>query len=143
MRCYKCQRYGHGKDRCKKPAAVCGRCGKGGQLNVTVQLIPIVSTAKETMQPAARPVRSFWKNKPFFVTKLRMAVRFSKPVRQLWLNSIKRFQHENLLVPSSPSFEQSQQRPPRMAAEVSLLPCPREKSQDRFSGSQSPESSRT
>ncbi|GFO14939.1 RNA-directed DNA polymerase from mobile element jockey [Plakobranchus ocellatus] len=22
MRCYKCQRYGHGKDRCKKPAAV-------------------------------------------------------------------------------------------------------------------------
>ncbi|GFO18977.1 RNA-directed DNA polymerase from mobile element jockey [Plakobranchus ocellatus] len=30
MRCYKCQRYGHGKDRCKKPAAVCVRCGKGG-----------------------------------------------------------------------------------------------------------------
>ncbi|GFO03549.1 RNA-directed DNA polymerase from mobile element jockey [Plakobranchus ocellatus] len=30
MRSYKCQRYGHGKDRCKKPAAVCVRCGKGG-----------------------------------------------------------------------------------------------------------------
>ncbi|GFO00317.1 poly(a) RNA polymerase, mitochondrial [Plakobranchus ocellatus] len=30
MRCYKCQRYGHGKDRCKKPAAVCVGCGKGG-----------------------------------------------------------------------------------------------------------------
>ncbi|GFO13713.1 RNA-directed DNA polymerase from mobile element jockey [Plakobranchus ocellatus] len=29
MCCYKCQRYGHGKDRCKKPAAVCVRCGKG------------------------------------------------------------------------------------------------------------------
>ncbi|GFO37226.1 RNA-directed DNA polymerase from mobile element jockey [Plakobranchus ocellatus] len=30
MRCYKCQHYGHDKDRCKKPAAVCVRCGKGG-----------------------------------------------------------------------------------------------------------------
>ncbi|GFO47975.1 nucleic-acid-binding protein from mobile element jockey [Plakobranchus ocellatus] len=32
MRCYKCQRYGHGKDRCKKPAAVCVRCGMGGHV---------------------------------------------------------------------------------------------------------------
>ncbi|GFN74857.1 Gag-like protein [Plakobranchus ocellatus] len=32
MRCYKCQRYGHGKDRCKKPAAVCVRCGNGGHV---------------------------------------------------------------------------------------------------------------
>ncbi|GFO24244.1 RNA-directed DNA polymerase from mobile element jockey [Plakobranchus ocellatus] len=32
MRCYKCQRYGHGKDRCKKPAAVCVRFGKGGHV---------------------------------------------------------------------------------------------------------------
>ncbi|GFO22148.1 hypothetical protein PoB_004865300 [Plakobranchus ocellatus] len=79
------------------------------------------------MQPAARPVRSSWKNKPFFVTKLRMVVRFSKPVRQLLLNSIKRFQPELLLVPSNLSFEQSQQRSPRMAAEVPLLPRPRRK----------------
>ncbi|GFN98583.1 RNA-directed DNA polymerase from mobile element jockey [Plakobranchus ocellatus] len=32
MRCYKCQRYGHGKDRCKKPAAVCVRCDKDGHV---------------------------------------------------------------------------------------------------------------
>ncbi|GFO17358.1 Pol-like protein [Plakobranchus ocellatus] len=32
MCCYKCQRYGHGKDRCKKPAAVCVRGGKGGRV---------------------------------------------------------------------------------------------------------------
>ncbi|GFO25204.1 nucleic-acid-binding protein from mobile element jockey [Plakobranchus ocellatus] len=32
MRFYECQRYGHGKDRCKKPAAVCVRCGKGGHV---------------------------------------------------------------------------------------------------------------
>ncbi|GFO19452.1 nucleic-acid-binding protein from mobile element jockey [Plakobranchus ocellatus] len=32
MRCYKCQRYGHGMDRGKKPAAVCLRCGKGGHV---------------------------------------------------------------------------------------------------------------
>ncbi|GFN99229.1 nucleic-acid-binding protein from mobile element jockey [Plakobranchus ocellatus] len=32
MRCYKCQRYGHGKDRCKKPAAVYVRCDKGGHV---------------------------------------------------------------------------------------------------------------
>ncbi|GFO13719.1 ubiquitin-protein ligase e3b [Plakobranchus ocellatus] len=29
---YKCQHYGHGKDRCKKPAAVCVRCGKGSHV---------------------------------------------------------------------------------------------------------------
>ncbi|GFN92607.1 hypothetical protein PoB_001911300 [Plakobranchus ocellatus] len=91
------------------------------------------------MQPAARPVRSSWKNKPFFVTKLRMAVRFSKPVRQLWLNSIKRFQHELLLVPSSPSFERSLQRSPRMAAELPLLPRPREKKAQRDSPAPSPQ----
>ncbi|GFN96532.1 hypothetical protein PoB_002303800 [Plakobranchus ocellatus] len=61
-----------------------------------------------------------------------MAVRFSKPVRQLWLNSIKRFQHKLLLVPSSPSFEQSQQRSPRIAAEVPLLPRPRGKKPRRI-----------
>ncbi|GFN82016.1 sodium-coupled monocarboxylate transporter 2 [Plakobranchus ocellatus] len=97
MRCYKCQRYGHGKFRCKKPAAVCVRCGKGGHVEC---------------------------------------------VRQLWLNSIKRFQHEHLLVPSRPSFERSQQRSPRMATEVPLLPRPRGKNPERFTGSQSPESSR-
>ncbi|GFN95423.1 nucleic-acid-binding protein from mobile element jockey [Plakobranchus ocellatus] len=32
MRCSKCQRYGHGNDRCKKPAVVCVRCGKGGHV---------------------------------------------------------------------------------------------------------------
>ncbi|GFO49475.1 proteasome subunit beta type [Plakobranchus ocellatus] len=32
MHCYKCQCYGYGKDRCKKPAAVCVRCGKGGHV---------------------------------------------------------------------------------------------------------------
>ncbi|GFO04460.1 nucleic-acid-binding protein from mobile element jockey [Plakobranchus ocellatus] len=32
MRCYKCQHYGHGKDKCKKPAAVCVRCGKSGHI---------------------------------------------------------------------------------------------------------------
>ncbi|GFO45335.1 hypothetical protein PoB_007184000 [Plakobranchus ocellatus] len=100
--------------------------------NVTVRLIPIMSTAEETMQPAARPVQSSWKNKPFFVTKLRMAVRFSKPVRQLWLKSIKRFQPVLMLVPSRPSFERSQQRSPRMAAEVPLLPRPRGKKPRRI-----------
>ncbi|GFO31662.1 hypothetical protein PoB_005816700 [Plakobranchus ocellatus] len=79
------------------------------------------------MQPAARPVQSSLKNKPFFATKLRMAVHFSNPVRQLWLKSIKRFQREHLLVPSNLSFERSQQRSPRMAAEVPLLPRPRGK----------------
>ncbi|GFO14930.1 hypothetical protein PoB_004143500 [Plakobranchus ocellatus] len=74
-------------------------------LNVTVLLIYIVSIAEETMQPAARPVRSSWKNKPFFITKLRMAVHFSKPVRQLWLESIKRFQPLLMAVLSRPSFE--------------------------------------
>ncbi|GFO05411.1 RNA-directed DNA polymerase from mobile element jockey [Plakobranchus ocellatus] len=84
------------------------------------------------MQPAARPFQSSWKNKPFFVTKLRIAVRFSKPVRQLWSNSIKRFQREHLLVPSSVSFERSQERSPRMAAEVTLLPHPRGKKPRRI-----------
>ncbi|GFO23031.1 hypothetical protein PoB_004953600 [Plakobranchus ocellatus] len=107
--------------------------------NVTVRLTPIASTAKETIQPAARPVRISWKNKPFFATKLRMAVHFSKPVRQLLLNSIKRFQPELLLVPSNLSFERSQQRSPRMAAEVPLLPRPKGKKSQKDSPAPSPQ----
>ncbi|GFO07266.1 RNA-directed DNA polymerase from mobile element jockey [Plakobranchus ocellatus] len=95
------------------------------------------------MQPAARPAQSSWKNKPFFVTKLRMAVPFSKPVRQLWLKSNKRFQREHLQVPSSLKFELSQQRSPRMATEVPLLHRQRAKSLEGFFRSQSPESSRS
>ncbi|GFO50021.1 RNA-directed DNA polymerase from mobile element jockey [Plakobranchus ocellatus] len=84
------------------------------------------------MQPAARPVGSSWKNKPFFATKLRRAVHFSKPIRQFFFKSIKRFQSEHLLVPSNLSFERSQQRSPRIAAEVPLLPRPRGKKPRRI-----------
>ncbi|GFN98876.1 hypothetical protein PoB_002538200 [Plakobranchus ocellatus] len=84
------------------------------------------------MQPAAIPVRTSWKNKPFFATKLRMAVHFCKHVRQLLLKSIKRFQREHLLVPPSLSSERSQQRSPRMAAEVPLLPRPKGKNPRRI-----------
>ncbi|GFN83074.1 nucleic-acid-binding protein from mobile element jockey [Plakobranchus ocellatus] len=41
MRCYKCQRHGHGKDRCKKPAAVCVRCGKGGHVECDCSADPL------------------------------------------------------------------------------------------------------
>ena len=30
MRCFKCHRFGHGKDRCRRENAACARCGKGG-----------------------------------------------------------------------------------------------------------------
>ena len=30
MRCFKCHRFGHGKDRCRKETSACARCGKGG-----------------------------------------------------------------------------------------------------------------
>ncbi|GFN82814.1 RNA-directed DNA polymerase from mobile element jockey [Plakobranchus ocellatus] len=132
MRCYKCQGYGHGKDRCKEPAAVCVRCAKGGHVERDCSADPYCVNRRGDHAAAARPVRSSWKNKPFFVTKLRMAVRFSKPVRQLWLKSIKRFQPVLMLVPSRPSFERSQQRFPRMAAEVPLLPRPRGKKPRRI-----------
>ena len=28
MRCFKCHKFGHGKDKCRRANAVCGRCGK-------------------------------------------------------------------------------------------------------------------
>ncbi|GFO04502.1 RNA-directed DNA polymerase from mobile element jockey [Plakobranchus ocellatus] len=40
MHCYKCQRYGHGKDRCKKPAAVCVGCGKGSHVECNCSADP-------------------------------------------------------------------------------------------------------
>ncbi|GFN96531.1 nucleic-acid-binding protein from mobile element [Plakobranchus ocellatus] len=58
MRCYKCQRYGHGKDRCKKPAAVCVRCGKGGHVEHDCSAEPHCVNCRGAMQPAARPVPS-------------------------------------------------------------------------------------
>ena len=27
MRCFKCHKFGHGKDKCRRPNALCGRCG--------------------------------------------------------------------------------------------------------------------
>ncbi|GFN93763.1 Zinc-dependent peptidases, insulinase domain-containing protein [Plakobranchus ocellatus] len=43
MRRYKCERYGHGKDRCKKPAVVCDRyVARVVMSNVTVRLISTV-----------------------------------------------------------------------------------------------------
>ncbi|GFO07499.1 hypothetical protein PoB_003400400 [Plakobranchus ocellatus] len=64
------------------------------------------------MQPAAR---SYWKNKPFFVTKLRMAVRFNKPVSSPWASA------SPMECPPSPSKPQ----PPSK----SCLPPPAEKPQ--------------
>ncbi|GFO27379.1 hypothetical protein PoB_005388400 [Plakobranchus ocellatus] len=77
------------------------------------------------MQPATRPAQSSKKNTPFFATRLRMAVRFRKPVRQLWLKSIKRLQPEDMVVLSNFNLERSQQRLPWIAVEVPLLPHPR------------------
>ena len=28
LRCFKCHKFGHGKDKCRRPNALCGRCGK-------------------------------------------------------------------------------------------------------------------
>ena len=28
MRCFKCHKFGHGKDKCRRPNSLCGRCGK-------------------------------------------------------------------------------------------------------------------
>ena len=28
MRCFKCHKFGHGKDKCRRPNALCGLCGK-------------------------------------------------------------------------------------------------------------------
>ncbi|GFN80771.1 hypothetical protein PoB_000727700 [Plakobranchus ocellatus] len=52
---------------------------------------------------------------------------------------MKRFQREHLLVPSNLSFERSQQRSPRMAAEVPLLPRPRGKKAQKDSPAPSPQ----
>ncbi|GFR64733.1 Gag-Pol polyprotein [Elysia marginata] len=28
MRCFKCHRYGHGSEKCRRPEAICARCGR-------------------------------------------------------------------------------------------------------------------
>ncbi|GFN91188.1 RNA-directed DNA polymerase from mobile element jockey [Plakobranchus ocellatus] len=118
MRCYKCQRYGHGKDRCNKPAAVCVRCGKGGHVERDCLADPHCVNCRGDHAASSKTCPKFLEEQAILRYKAEMAVRFSKPLRQLLLNSIKRFQPELLLVPSNLSFERSQQRSPRMAAEV-------------------------
>ncbi|GFN87876.1 hypothetical protein PoB_001438200 [Plakobranchus ocellatus] len=91
------------------------------------------------MQRAARLAQSSWKNKPFFVTELRMAVRFSKPVKQLWLKSIKRFQPVLMLVP----LRQLRTKPPALPKDGGKgAPSAPPKKKKAQKDSPSPESSR-
>ena len=41
MRCFKCQRFGHGKDRCRRSAELCARCGKGGHAEHQCSAAPL------------------------------------------------------------------------------------------------------
>ncbi|GFN90757.1 hypothetical protein PoB_001726300 [Plakobranchus ocellatus] len=95
------------------------------------------------MQPAAGPAQNSCNNKPFFITKLRMAVRFSKPVRQWWLKSIKRFQLEyNVSAVKTQLRTKPAALPLGWRQKSHFCPAQREKSLEGFSGSQFPESSR-
>ncbi|GFN74898.1 Gag-like protein [Plakobranchus ocellatus] len=59
MRCYKCQRYGHGKDRCKKPATVCVRCGKGGHVERDCSADPHCVNCREDQAASSKTCPKF------------------------------------------------------------------------------------
>ncbi|GFO13711.1 RNA-directed DNA polymerase from mobile element jockey [Plakobranchus ocellatus] len=59
MHCYKCQRYGHGKDRCKKPSAVCVRCGKGGHVERDCSADPHCVNCKGDHTASSKPCPKF------------------------------------------------------------------------------------
>ncbi|GFN80250.1 RNA-directed DNA polymerase from mobile element jockey [Plakobranchus ocellatus] len=69
MCCYKCQRNGHGNDRCKKSAAVCVRCGERGHVVRDCSADHFCANCRGDHAASTRPVQSSWKNKPFFITK--------------------------------------------------------------------------
>ncbi|GFO47651.1 nucleic-acid-binding protein from mobile element jockey [Plakobranchus ocellatus] len=121
MRCYECQRYSHGKDRCKKPAAVCVRCGCSAD--------PHCVNCRGDHAASSKTCPKLLEEQAFLRYKAENGGTFqqARNAEKLWLKSIKRFQPEHMLMPTSQNLERSQQRLPRVVAEVPLLPRPREK----------------
>ncbi|GFO41938.1 RNA-directed DNA polymerase from mobile element jockey [Plakobranchus ocellatus] len=79
MRCYKCQRYGHGKDRCKKPAAVCVRCGKGGHVERDCSADPLCINCRGNHAASSKTCAKFLEEQAILRYKAENGVHFSKP----------------------------------------------------------------
>ncbi|GFO22887.1 nucleic-acid-binding protein from mobile element jockey [Plakobranchus ocellatus] len=107
MRCYKCQRDGHGKDMCKKPATVCVRCGKGGHVERDCSADPHCVNCRGDHAASSKTCPKFLEEQAILCYKAENGGTFQQAVSQLWLKSIKRFQPVLMLVPSRLSFERS------------------------------------
>ncbi|GFN81868.1 hypothetical protein PoB_000837400 [Plakobranchus ocellatus] len=81
--------------------------------NVTVQLISNVLTAEETMQPAARPVQSSWKNKSTPQGWRQKCPEAQKKPRRILRFSVPREQQKPKYQPSAGPKSQKDRRPLR------------------------------
>ncbi|GFO10695.1 RNA-directed DNA polymerase from mobile element jockey [Plakobranchus ocellatus] len=124
MRCYKCQRYGHGKDRCKKPAAVCVRCGKGIHVERDCSADPHCVNCRGDHTASSKTCPKFLEEQAILRYKAENGGTFQQARKAVVVEIHNTISRRTFLVPSNLSFERSQQRSPRMAAEVPLLPRP-------------------
>ncbi|GFN84085.1 nucleic-acid-binding protein from mobile element jockey [Plakobranchus ocellatus] len=110
MRFFKCQRNGNDRDSCQKTAAVCVRCGKSVHVERDCSANPHCINCRGDHSASSKTCPKFLEEQAILCYKAENGGTFGKPVRQFWLEAIKRFHPEHMLVPSNLGLERSQQR---------------------------------
>ncbi|GFO24492.1 nucleic-acid-binding protein from mobile element jockey [Plakobranchus ocellatus] len=132
MRCYRCQRYGYGKDRCKKPAAVCIRCGKGGHVERDCSADSLCVNCKGDHAASSKTCTKFLEEQAILRYKAENGGSFQQ-ARKADVVEL----HKTISTRTFASAVKSQLRTkpaalPKVAAEVPLLPRPRGKKPRRI-----------
>ncbi|GFR91774.1 nucleic-acid-binding protein from mobile element jockey [Elysia marginata] len=83
MRCLKCHRYGHGGEKCRRPAAICARCGRTGHKVEECPNDPRCINCRGVMWPVIGNAQSTRRKTQYYITVPIMEACSSRPVRQL------------------------------------------------------------
>lgn len=94
LRCYNCQRFGHGKDRCRNQLS-CFRCGEGGHDGKDCQATPKCINCKGTHMTSSKDCEK-WKEE-LSIQKIRIEKKLSFP-------EARRLVQTNSSLPSTQSY---------------------------------------
>ncbi|GFN84498.1 nucleic-acid-binding protein from mobile element jockey [Plakobranchus ocellatus] len=142
MRCYKYQRYGQGKDRCKKPASVYVRCGKVGRVESDCSANPHCVNCRGDHAASTKICPKFLEEQAILLYKAENGGTFQQARKAVVVEI-----HKTISTRTFASAIKSQLRAkpaalPKDGGRSAPSAPPKGKKSRRISGSQFPESSR-